>query len=133
MFRRRLKAAMALADMTAAELAVEVRGELMVGQRTVERIMAGKRAPRPWEVARFAEALGVPEEFLLHGPRSTPSDGSVADSRVTLESLDRRLGSLEADVAEAVRLAREALELLRAAQRRTPAELKSPLATEQRR
>jgi transcriptional regulator with XRE-family HTH domain len=63
---RRLRAALQYADQTAAGLAAEV-GDLNIGLRTIERIMQGRRAPRRWELERFAEVLGVPEWFLADG------------------------------------------------------------------
>lgn len=130
-FGRRLRAAIIIAanrneDIAATKLALA--RELNVSTRTLDRLVAEKRWPSEWEVDRLASLLEVPDWFLRSG---FTVDGSAADEeRLTLERLDHRLESLEAEMTEAVRLTREALELLRAGQEQGSAASESPLATE---
>lgn len=112
-FGRRLLAAMTLADVSADELAERIGPDISIGVSTLHRITAGKRQPRPWEIPVFARELGVPEEFLLHGlPVALATAETPESARAALVDLDRRLQSLEGEMAEAVRLGRESLELL---------------------
>ena len=91
MYGRRLKAALVLADRTAADLAQAVAGDLHIGLRTIERVMQGKRVPRPWETERFAEALGVPAWFLHEGLEGRPSDLRAADDGQLFRDLSDQL------------------------------------------
>lgn len=64
---RWLKAALAAADKTAAELAEEIEDYLHIGLRTIERVMQGKRGLKPPEREHIAEVLDVPLSFLERG------------------------------------------------------------------
>lgn len=114
-----MKAALVLADMTASQLAAEVEGDLQVGVATIERIMQGRRAPKPWEITRFATALGVPESFLtdgLHGMGDgAPGDREDAilaalrdlDRKLDVAALEQKIGLLEGEIRTLVVALRE--------------------------
>lgn len=90
---RLLKAAMAIADMTASELGAAVETDIQVGRRTIERVMAGHRVLKPWEIDRIAEALDVPVWFLRDGlPSAEPQDHPSTAER--LEVMITRLEEL---------------------------------------
>jgi transcriptional regulator with XRE-family HTH domain len=105
---RRIRAALVLAGKSAEEVAPE----LNVSARTLERVVAGKRQARDWELRRLAELLDVPEWFLREGLGGQPTEseireGELAALRQLVEALDRkldvaglgqRLGLLEAEV-----------------------------------
>jgi transcriptional regulator with XRE-family HTH domain len=97
-FGRRLKAALVLAEMTASELAAEVGDDLQISVATIERIMQGKRAPKPWEIERFALATRVPESFLRDGLLVSPRGLSGPEVE---ESVLPRLESVAAQLEEA--------------------------------
>ena len=97
---------MVLADKSAADLVDEVGGDLSIGLTTLQRTMAGRRAPRPWEIERLAEALEVPRWFLERGldgaaPAEPPGE---AGERLSAElsglrrDLWKRLDSLEREI-----------------------------------
>ena len=112
-FGRRLKAALVLADRTAKELEAEVGAELEIRLTTLQRVMQGKRAPRSWEIDRFAAALGVPRWFLEHGFEASESAGDdqtleelravaeqirALDRKLDTSSVVDRLAALEAEI-----------------------------------
>lgn len=102
-FGRHMKAALVLANFTLAELAAEVAAELEIGRGTLERVMQGKRAAKPYEVREIARALGVPEEFLLHGPGQSDRPTEMMKASQALEALvalDQRLEALAARVEQ---------------------------------
>lgn len=109
-FGRRLKAALVLADMTASQLAAEVGDELEISRATIERVMQGRRAPKAWEIARFAAALGVTRNFLERGIEER-RDGDAAELR-DLEArrhdeLMRRLDSIDEQLRTLATTARD--------------------------
>ena len=132
-FGRRVAAAREWAGLKPKQLAER----LGVSPEAVYRLERGTRltSPRRAELRLLAETLDQSEEWLLRGespPWTQRSTGSALPrgDRASLELLDHRLESLEADVAEVVRLTREALELLRASLQRADVALQSPLASE---
>jgi hypothetical protein len=94
-FGRRLKAAIVLADTTAGELAVEIGPDLQISRGTLERMMQGKRAPRPWEVERLAQALGVPAWFLRDGLQHAEAEAVTPDADAPARRHDEVLGRLD--------------------------------------
>ena len=91
---RRLKAALALADVTAAELADQVESELHIGLRTIERVMQGQRSLKPWERDAIAKALDVPAWFLERGLAANGQGSDAADAEELLEEVARALSDL---------------------------------------
>jgi hypothetical protein len=91
-FGRRLRAALVLADQTAAGLAAQVSDvdDLNIGLRTIERIMQGDRVARRPEVLRFAEVLGVPAWFLEQG-----FDGDESQLQLRLSTADELEAELQ--------------------------------------
>lgn len=113
-FGRNLKAALVLADMTAAQLAAEVGEELEIGVGTIERVMQGRRPPRPWEVSVLARAIGVSTDFLLHGP-----SGGAAREPESARELELLLEAFERHDREHARQFEAIAEQLRELMRRT--------------
>jgi len=109
---------------------------LGVSPETINRWERGglENPPVKGQVRLLAEVLHQTEEWLLTGeqPPWSAAIGTSESPSATpgLDRLERRLGSLEAEVAEAVTLAREALELLREAQSRVDEAEQSPTARE---
>jgi transcriptional regulator with XRE-family HTH domain len=115
---RRLKAALALAGMSAADLADVVENEIQAGRRTIERVMQGKRVLKPWERERIAEALAVPVWFLTDGlpAHGRPVEDSAISERLEaiehqLEELLERLPARAGSALETAARAREDAEL----------------------
>jgi transcriptional regulator with XRE-family HTH domain len=67
---QRIKAALVLAGRTAEEVAPE----LNVSGRTLNRIIAGERQAREWELDRLADVLAIPAWFLRDGLVQPPAD-----------------------------------------------------------
>ena len=97
---RRLKAALALADMTTAELAEQVESELHIGLRTIERVMQGQRNLKPWEREAIARALDVPEWFLERGLATNGRSSDDVDAVDALEEVARALTELAQRVSQ---------------------------------
>jgi hypothetical protein len=89
---RRIRAAFLLSDKAPEDVAPE----LNVSTRTLERVMAGTRQARDWELRRLSELLEVPEWFLREGLAAQPTpdkirEGELAELRRQLEDLDRKI------------------------------------------
>jgi plasmid maintenance system antidote protein VapI len=105
----RIKAALAIRGRTSAEVAPE----LNISGRTLERIIAGTRTAREWELHRLAEVLDVPPWFIeegLEGRRQDPALGDVLDvaknieRKLDVDDLAGRLKLLEAEISRLARL-----------------------------
>lgn len=112
---RRIRAALALAGVTSPQVAAE----LNLSSRTLDRVIAGQRQARDWELRRLSELLDVPEWFLREGFAGRPSDEEVAHThfgelRDEVRALDRkldvelfdRLSRLEEELRQLTRSAR---------------------------
>lgn len=111
-FGRHLKAALVLAEMTASELAAEIEEDLGFGVATLERIMQGKRRPRPVEIPRLAQALGVPASFLVHGPASAAPASRGEDNPIdvlkrSLDQIRSELRARDRDLVQELRRLRD--------------------------
>lgn len=86
---------------------------MQVHWRTIEDWENPKHQNVPWDrMEELAGVLNVDKKWLLHGDPE-PRTSTAGDDR--LESIVVRLESLEAQVAQSVKLTKEALRLLRAA------------------
>lgn len=91
---RRIDAAIVSAGRRPADVAPE----LNVSARTLERVIAGTRLPREWEVKRLAEVLEVPMWFLTEGfaGAARPSeDDRLAELARKIDGLDRKLDVMD--------------------------------------
>jgi hypothetical protein len=88
--RLRIAAALALADKKPADVAPE----LNISGRTLERVIAGDRLPREWEVQRLATILEVPLWFLMEGfagAERPTEDDRLSELERLLAGVDRKL------------------------------------------
>jgi hypothetical protein len=86
---RRIKAARALGGFGSVAALVEAIGEPGLGVRTLGKIEAGEREPRPWQLALIARECGVSEAFF---------SADLATLAETPAPLDERLASIEEKV-----------------------------------
>jgi hypothetical protein len=121
---RRIRAAMALADLDFDELAerIDTKG---LGERTLRKLAdpADSRGARPHELRLIAEACGVPDWFVAEGfaRQGSPIEGRVAQLEAGTASLlkaveialdgleDRFAAQIEQHVSEALKQARDSL------------------------
>jgi transcriptional regulator with XRE-family HTH domain len=92
--RLRIGAALVLADKKPADVA----HELNISARTLERVIAGDRLPREWEVQRLATILEVPLWFLMEGfaGASRPTeDDRLSELERLAGGIDRKLDRLD--------------------------------------
>lgn len=97
-FGRRVAAGRVLAGLSHAELA----RALNMSEKTLQRLLAGKREIKDKEMVALQEALGVPDWFLRNGlrpGRPNDRDGTDVDRR-RHDEIRTRLSAIEEQLRE---------------------------------
>jgi transcriptional regulator with XRE-family HTH domain len=87
---RRVRAALVLRGCDADDLA----RELNISRRTLDRMIAGKRAPRDWETARIEELLELPKWFIRDGLERPLAQGVESSVAVPILAALKRIETL---------------------------------------